>query len=111
VREVKQQASRQHLLRCYGLKLAKVAVSVLHMPPTSEATERNFSTYSTVHTARQKKEELKKDLAVSEMRTKYMHNFVLFYYILFIIFPTTCFGELPSSGRIHHFYYIKHLKD
>jgi hypothetical protein len=34
---VKQQASHQLLLRCYGLKLAKVVVSVLHMPPTSEA--------------------------------------------------------------------------
>jgi hypothetical protein len=45
------------------------------------------------------------------MRTNYMHNFVLFHYILFIIFPPTCFGELPSSRRIHHFYYLRHLKD
>jgi hypothetical protein len=52
---VKQQASHQVLLRCQGLKLAEVAVSVLHMPPTSEATERNFSTYGIVYTARQKK--------------------------------------------------------
>jgi hypothetical protein len=37
---------------CYGSKLAKVAVSVLSMPPTSAATERSFSTYSIVHTAK-----------------------------------------------------------
>jgi hypothetical protein len=37
---------------CYGSKLAKVAVSVLSMPPISAATERSFSTYSIVHTAK-----------------------------------------------------------
>jgi hypothetical protein len=47
----------------------------------------------------------------SEMGTNCMHRFVLFYCILFIIFPPTCFGELPSSGKIQHFHYIKHLKD
>jgi hypothetical protein len=45
------------------------------------------------------------------MKTNYMPNFVLFYYILSIIFPPARFVELPSSGRISHFYYIKHLKD
>jgi hypothetical protein len=37
---------------CYGSKSAKVAVSILSMPPTSAATERSFSTYSIVHTAK-----------------------------------------------------------
>jgi hypothetical protein len=54
VREVTQQESHQLLPRCYGLKLAKVAVSVLSMPPTSEATERNFSTKNSIHIARQR---------------------------------------------------------
>jgi hypothetical protein len=37
-------------------KLAEVAISVLHMPPTSQAMERTFSACSVVRTACQKKE-------------------------------------------------------
>jgi hypothetical protein len=37
---------------CYSSKLAKVAVSVLSMPPASAATERSLSTYNIVHTTK-----------------------------------------------------------
>jgi hypothetical protein len=37
-----------------------------------------------------------------ETRTNQMHDFVLLRYVLFTVFRATCFGELPSSGRIHH---------
>lgn len=37
---------------CIGSKLAKIAITVLSMPATTAATERSFSTYGIVHTAR-----------------------------------------------------------
>src|SRR5258705_5402187 len=40
---------------CFGLKLGRVATRILTMPPTSAATERSFSTYSIVHTAKRNK--------------------------------------------------------
>lgn len=37
---------------CENTELSKIAIEILAVPPTSAATERSFSTYSWVHSAK-----------------------------------------------------------
>jgi hypothetical protein len=72
---------------CYGSKLAKSAVSTLSMPPTSEATERSFSTYSIVHTAKRNRltQETAGNLSYIAHNLKLLRNA----------------GDSPSKGTEH----------